>query len=229
MRTIFDERLAEIHRDLLQLGIVVNEAINKAIQAFVTKDVNLAEEIIENDLKINDKENEIDKKCTETIALQQPLATDLRRIIAVIRASSDLERMGDHAQNIAEVTINLKNEKHVPELEPIIQSMGNKIMKMSTDIIDAFVDFNVEAAREIALRDEEVDKHYNLLRLTAIDIMKENPDTAFSVSDYSFIGRDLEPIGDYVTNIGEGRDYLFVKWRNCRFRKTELKIKFYRI
>src|SRR5699024_10683923 len=99
MRTIFDERLAEIHRDLLQLGIVVNEAINKAInkaiQAFVTKDVNLAEEIIENDLKINDKENEIDKKCTETIALQQPLATDLRRIIAVIRASSDLERMGD--------------------------------------------------------------------------------------------------------------------------------------
>lgn len=208
MRTIFDERLAEIHRDLLQLGIVVNEAINKAIQAFVTKDVNLAEEIIENDLKINDKENEIDKKCTETIALQQPLATDLRRIIAVIRASSDLERMGDHAQNIAEATINLKNEKHVPELEPIIQSMGNKIMKMSTDIIDAFVDFNVEAAREIALRDEEVDKHYNLLRLTAIDIMKENPDTAFSVSDYSFIGRDLEPIGDYVTNIGEGIIYL---------------------
>lgn len=208
MRTIFDERLAEIHRDLLQLGIMVNEAINKAIQAFVTKDVNLAEEIIENDLKINDKENEIDKKCTEAIALQQPLATDLRRIIAVIRASSDLERMGDHAQNIAEATINLKNEKHVPELEPIIQSMGNKIMKMSTDIIDAFVDFNVEAAREIALRDEEVDKHYNLLRLTAIDIMKENPDTAFSVSDYSFIGRDLEPIGDYVTNIGEGIIYL---------------------
>lgn len=208
MRTIFDERLAEIHRDLLQLGIMVNEAINKAIQAFVTKDVNLAEEIIENDLKINDKENEIDKKCTETIALQQPLATDLRRIIAVIRASSDLERMGDHAQNIAEATINLKNEKHVPELEPIIQSMGNKIMKMSTDIIDAFVDFNVEAAREIALRDEEVDKHYNLLRLTAIDIMKENPDTAFSISDYSFIGRDLEPIGDYVTNIGEGIIYL---------------------
>ena len=208
MRTIFDERLAEIHRDLLQLGIMVNEAINKAIQAFVTKDVNLAEEIIENDLKINDKENEIDKKCTEAIALQQPLATDLRRIIAVIRASSDLERMGDHAQNIAEATINLKNEKHVPELEPIIQSMGNKIMKMSTDIIDAFVDFNVEAAREIALRDEEVDKHYNLLRLTAIDIMKENPDTAFSVSDYSFIGRDLERIGDYVTNIGEGIIYL---------------------
>ena len=142
------------------------------------------------------------------IALQQPLASDLRRIIAVIRAASNLERMGDHAQNVAEATINLKNERHIVELDPIIQTMGDKIIKMSTDIIDAFVDFNVQAAREIALRDEEVDKHYNLLRLTAIKIMEENPKTAFSVSDYSFIGRDLERIGDYVTNIGEGIIYL---------------------
>lgn len=208
MRTIFDEKLAEIHRDLLELGIMVNKAISKSVQAFITKDVKLAKEIIENDLVINDKENEIDKKCTEMIALQQPLASDLRRIIAVIRAASNLERMGDHAQNVAEATINLKNEKHIVELDPIIQTMGDKIIKMSTDIIDAFVDFNVQAAREIALRDEEVDKHYNLLRLTAIKIMEENPKTAFSVSDYSFIGRDLERIGDYVTNIGEGIIYL---------------------
>ena len=208
MRTIFDEKLAEIHRDLLELGIMVNKAISKSVKAFITKDVKLAKEIIENDLVINDKENEIDKKCTEMIALQQPLASDLRRIIAVIRAASNLERMGDHAQNVAEATINLKNEKHIVELDPIIQTMGDKIIKMSTDIIDAFVDFNVQAAREIALRDEEVDKHYNLLRLTAIKIMEENPKTAFSVSDYSFIGRDLERIGDYVTNIGEGIIYL---------------------
>lgn len=187
---------------------MVNKAISKSVQAFITKDVKLAKEIIENDLVINDKENEIDKKCTEMIALQQPLASDLRRIIAVIRAASNLERMGDHAQNVAEATINLKNEKHIVELDPIIQTMGDKIIKMSTDIIDAFVDFNVQAAREIALRDEEVDKHYNLLRLTAIKIMEENPKTAFSVSDYSFIGRDLERIGDYVTNIGEGIIYL---------------------
>lgn len=208
MRKLFDERLAEIHRDLLELGIMVNKAISKSVQAFINKDTHLAEEIIEEDLKINAKENEIDRKCTEMIALQQPLARDLRRIIAVIRASSDLERMGDHAQNIAEATINIKNEKHITELEDIIQAMGDKIIKMSTDIIDAFVDFNVEAAREIALRDEKVDRHYNLLRLTAIEIMKENPKTSFAASDYSFIGRDLERIGDYVTNIGEGIIYL---------------------
>lgn len=208
MRKIFDEKLAEIHRDLLQLGIMVNRAIYNSVKAFVTKDIHLADEIIKNDLFINQKENEIDKKCTEIIALQQPLASDLRRVIAVIRASSNLERMGDHAQNIAEATINLKDEKHIPKLETLFKSMGDKVIQMSADIIDAFVDFNVEAAQEIARRDEEIDNSYNLFRLTAIDIMKEDPSTVFAASDYSFIGRDLERIGDYITNIAEGIVYL---------------------
>lgn len=208
MRKIFDEKLAEIHRDLLQLGVMVNRAICKSVKAFVTKDIHLADEIIKNDLFINQKENEIDKKCTEIIALQQPLASDLRRVIAVIRASSNLERMGDHAQNIAEATINIKDEKQLTELETIFKAMGDKVIQMSTDIIDAFVDFNVEAAKEIAMRDEEIDNSYNLFRLTAIDIMKEDPNTVFAASDYSFIGRDLERIGDYITNIAEGIVYL---------------------
>lgn len=208
MRKIFDEKLAEIHRDLLQLGIMVNRAICNSVKAFVTKDIHLADEIIKNDLLINQKENEIDKKCTEIIALQQPLASDLRRVIAVIRASSNLERMGDHAQNIAEAVINIKNEKQLAELETIFKSMGDKVIQMSADIIDAFVDFNVEAAQEIARRDEEIDNSYNLFRLTAIDIMKEDPSTVFAASDYSFIGRDLERIGDYITNIAEGIVYL---------------------
>lgn len=208
MRKIFDEKLAEIHRDLLQLGVMVNRAICKSVKAFVTKDIHLADEIIKNDLFINQKENEIDKKCTEIIALQQPLASDLRRVIAVIRASSNLERMGDHAQNIAEATINIKDEKQLTELETIFKAMGDKVIQMSADIIDAFVDFNVEAAKEIAMRDEEIDNSYNLFRLTAIDIMKEDPSTVFAASDYSFIGRDLERIGDYITNIAEGIVYL---------------------
>src|SRR5699024_3807394 len=102
---------------------MVNKAISKSVQAFITKDVKLAKEIIENDLVINHKEYVIDKKCTEMIALQQPLASDWRRIISVIRAASNLERMGDHAQNVAEATINLKNERHIVELDPIIQTM----------------------------------------------------------------------------------------------------------
>lgn len=208
MRTVFDEKLAEIHRDLLELGVLVNRAITNAVKAFVNYDMELAKEIIDNDLRINKKENEIDQKCSAIIALQQPNTSDLRRVIAVIRASSNLERMGDHAQNIAEATINIKEEKHNPELEEIIRSMGIQVIQMSSDIIDAFVDFNVEAAEEIAHRDETVDNKYNLLRLTAIETMREDPETVLAASDYSFIGRDLERIGDYVTNIAEGIVYL---------------------
>lgn len=208
MRTVFDEKLAEIHRDLLELGVLVNRAITNAVKAFVNYDMELAKEIIDNDLRINKKENEIDQKCSAIIALQQPNTSDLRRVIAVIRASSNLERMGDHAQNIAEATINIKEEKHNPELEEIIRSMGIQVIQMSSDIIDAFVDFNVEAAEEIAHRDETVDNKYNLLRLTTIETMREDPETVLAASDYSFIGRDLERIGDYVTNIAEGIVYL---------------------
>lgn len=208
MRTIFDEKLAEIHNDLLELGAMVNKAIYKSVKSFVDHDVQLAEEIIKEDLAINKKENEIDRKCSEIIALQQPNTTDLRRVIAVIRAASNLERMGDHAQNVAEGTINIKGQKRNEELEELIQTMGNKVAQMSTDIIDAFVDFDVVAAREVAAKDEKVDNYYNLLRLTAIESMREDPELVLATSDYSFIGRDLERIGDYVTNIAEGIIYL---------------------
>ncbi len=208
MRTVFDEKLAEIHRDLLEMGGLVNRAIEQSVKAFGDHDVELAKNVVENDVTINRKENEIDKKTSEIIALQQPNTSDLRRIIAVIRAASNLERMGDHATNIAEATVNIKGQKRNAELEMLIASMGNKVIEMSVDIIEAFVDFDVDAAREIAARDEVIDQHYNLLRLTAIEAMREDPEVVLSSSDYSFVGRDLERIGDYVTNIGEGIIYL---------------------
>lgn len=208
MRTIFDEKLAEIHNDLIELGGLVNKAIAKSVKSFVDHDVQLAKEIIEEDLVINKKENEIDRKCSEIIALQQPNTSDLRRVIAVIRAASDLERMGDHATNVAEGTINVKGQKRNEELEDIIITMGKKVGKMSVDIINAFIDFDVVAAKEVAERDEELDNYYNLLRLTAIEAMREDPEVILASSDYTFIGRDLERIGDYITNIAEGLIYL---------------------
>lgn len=208
MRTIFDEKLAEIHNDLIELGGLVNKAIAKSVKSFVDHDVQLAKEVIEEDLVINKKENEIDRKCSEIIALQQPNTSDLRRVIAVIRAASDLERMGDHATNVAEGTINVKGQKRNEELEDIIITMGKKVGKMSVDIINAFIDFDVVAAKEVAERDEELDNYYNLLRLTAIEAMREDPEVILASSDYTFIGRDLERIGDYITNIAEGLIYL---------------------
>lgn len=208
MRTIFDEKLAEIHRDLSQLGRMVNEAIYKSVKALVNHDAELAQQVITGDEKINQKESDIDRKCHEIIALQQPNTTDLRRVLAVMRASSDLERMGDHAQSISKVTINVKGNKRDEGLENIISQMGEKISAMCTDIIDAFVEFDVAKAKETSKRDQEIDELYREVRFKAIELMKQDPDTVLASADYSFVGMHLERIGDYVTNIGEWIVYL---------------------
>ncbi len=208
MRTVFDQNLAELQRELLAMGVLVNRGISKSVEAFLTHDIELAQEVIEGDFRINDTEHMIDRKCQEIIAMQQPNAGDLRRIIAVLKASSNLERMGDHAENIAVITINIEDKKSDPELEALIKELAEIVAEMASDIIDAFVDFDVAAASEIAKRDVEVDKLYNNLRYTSVNSMIDNPDAVYVASDYSFIGMHLERIGDYVTNIAEAIVYL---------------------
>lgn len=208
MRTVFDEKLAEIHRDLLQLGRMANEAIYKSVKALVNHDADLARQVLAGDEKLNQKENDIDRKSYEIIALQQPNTTDLRRVLAVMRASSDLERMGDHAGSISQVTINVKGKKRDENLENIISEMGEKISVMCTDIIDAFVEFDVDKAKETAGRDIEIDELYKSLRFAAVELMKNDPDSVLAAADYSFVGMHLERIGDYVKNIGEWIVYL---------------------
>lgn len=208
MRTVFDRNLNELHREVLAMGVLVNRAIAKATEAFLKHDLDVAQEVIAGDARINDIEHSIDKKCHEVIAMQQPNAGDLRRIIAVLKASSNLERMGDHAGSIAKLTINILDKKNDAELEAIIFDLAEKVLFMGNDIIDAFVDFDVEAAREIATRDKKVDEQYGFLRRTAIQSMMDDPETVSAASDYSFIGMHLERIGDYVTNISESIIYL---------------------
>jgi phosphate transport system protein len=208
MRTVFDQKLDELHRDLLRLGLKTNEAISKAVKTFIQLDKDMAQEIIKEDKNINNMEREIEQKSTELIAVQQPNASDLRKIIAVLRATSTLERMADHAQNIAEATLNIRKNKRDEQLEAIIKEMFEKVQNMSKEILDAFVDFDVDKATEIAKRDIEVDKLYNELRMTTIKSMQKDPQTVNAGSDYAFIGMDLERIGDYVTNIAESIVYL---------------------
>lgn len=208
MRTVFNKSLDELQRELLAMGVLVNRGISKSVHAFLTHDIELAQEVIEGDLRINEMEHMIDRRCQEIIAMQQPNAGDLRRIIAVLKASSNLERMGDHAENIAEITINIKDKKSYLELEKLIEELAVIVVLMANDIIDAFVDFDVDAASEIAKRDIEVDEMYNNLRYKSVRSMLEDPEIVHVSSDYSFIGMHLERIGDYVTNIAESIIYL---------------------
>lgn len=208
MRTLFDESLVEIHGELSEMGRTVNTAIGKSVEALVRHDVAIATEVIENDLVINKKQNEIDQKCYEIIALQQPNTSDLRRILAVMRAASELERMGDHATNIADVTINVKGTKRDQELEEQISKMGEKLSSMSHDIIEAFVSFDVEQAVATAKEDQKIDDMYRELRSTAVSLMQKDPKYVFAAADYSFVGMHLERIGDYIKNIAEWIVYL---------------------
>ncbi len=208
MRTVFDQKLDELHRDLLELGVLVNRAIEKSVHAFNEFDLDLADEVSEDDKRINDKQHEIDEKSQQLIAMQQPNAKDLRRIIAVIRAASNLERMADHGKNISDVLhrMEIRDRNGVPE--ELINEMSVQVLEMSNSIIDAFVDFDVTRAIEVAARDRDVDKLYNELRYEAVQAMKKDPDIVGTASQYSFIGMDLERIGDYVKNIAEELVYL---------------------
>lgn len=208
MRTVFDEKLADIHWELSELGRAVNVAIKKAVDSLVTHDVDVANEVRENDENINQMQNDIDQKCYEIIALQQPNTLDLRRVLAVMRAASELERMGDHAVNIAEVTINVKGTKRDHHLEEQISAMGESLHSMCQDIIDAFVAFDVEKAYATAEKDSTIDQMYIDLRLTALDLMQKDPKYVLAAADYSFVGMHLERIGDYIKNIAEWIVYL---------------------
>lgn len=208
MRTIFDKKLEEIHRDLLQLGILVNNNIYNAVESFIENNLQQSQKVIDDDKIINAKKLEIDLKAIEIIALQHPNATDLRKVLSVMGASSSLERMGDHAKEISESTISIEGSKRKIELEKLIQQIGFQVMDMSKDIIDAFVDFNVETAKEIAARDREVDIKHQKLRFIGIELMKNDSDSVIATADYLFIGMHLERIGDYVTNVAEDIVYL---------------------
>lgn len=207
MRTVFDENLDELHRDILEMGVLVNRAIDKSIQAFIHHDLKMAEEVVEEDLRINRKESEIDTKSQQLIAMQQPTAYDLRRIISVMKASTNFERMADHAQNIAEATKNIKGNKRNKESEQLILDISKNVLKMTEGILDAFLTFDVERAIEITKYDTEVDKLYVKLRNAAVNTMKVDPETVSAASEYSFIGMDFERIGDYVKNIAEALVY----------------------
>lgn len=208
MRSVLDGQLDELHRKLMEQGVLVTRAIENSLHAFNANDSELGKQVMEEDKRINKMQHEIDLQSQQLIAMQQPNTRDLRRIIAVIRASSNLERMGDHAKNVAEVLRFVNTEERTKSLEEVINQMSDMVLEMTRNIIDAFVEFDVTRAIEIAARDREVDKVYEELRFAAVEEMQINPSHVDTASQYSFIGMDLERIGDYVKNIAEELVYL---------------------
>lgn len=203
MRQNFEAELNDLHVHFSEMGMMVNEAIHKSVKAFINHDKDLARSVIENDASINNREAELEDKCIELIALQQPVTSDLRKIITVMKASVDLERMGDHAVSISKSTIRVKGNQRVPEIEAAIAELGEKVKHSVEEALDAYLKFDVANAREVALKDNDIDADAHKITKACIDDMKRNPELVIGATDYILVTTYLERIGDYVTNISE--------------------------
>jgi phosphate transport system protein len=206
-RTAFEHQLSEIQEDMLVMASMVQVAIEQGIKSLTTRDVDLAHQIIADDLHINRKRYDTEEKCLELFATQQPLAGDLRTIVSVLHITVDLERMGDHAEGIAKIALMLADE---PQLKPYIDipRMAQIAIEMLIGSLEAFKQRDPQRAREICDRDDEVDALYEQNYRELLSFMIEDPKTIERATHLLWVAHNLERIADRVTNICERVVYL---------------------
>lgn len=208
LRTKFEEELDKLHNQFYSMGTEVLAQINKTVRAFVSHDRELAKEVIEEDDTINEFETKLEKKSLEIIALQQPVSNDLRTVITVLKASSDIERMGDHASSIAKATIRMKGEDRIPVVEEQINLMGKAVKHMVEEALNAYINADDAKAYEIAASDEVIDNYFREIQALAVEEIRKSPDAVFAGKEYFQVLMYLERIGDYARNICEWIVYL---------------------
>ena len=209
LRSQFEEELDKLHNQFYAMGNEVLGQINKTVRAFITHDRELAKEIIEADAKINEFELKLEQKSLEIIALQQPVSGDLRAVITVLKATSDLERMGDHAVSIAEATIRMKGEVRIPTVETEINKMGRQVRQLVESVLDLYLHKgDSDTAYDIAAKDELINQYFDDIRELTTEEIKKEPDTIITGRDYFQVISYLERIGDYAKNICEWVVYL---------------------
>ena len=205
--TVFDEELQHLKEKLLKMGSLVEDAIKNSIHALVERDNALAHKVIDNDRLVNTLDVEIDEESIRLIALRQPMASDLRFITMAMKITTDMERMGDLAVNVAERALELNEE---PVLKPYIDipKMRTIAQGMTRDALDAFVRKDKQLATDVIMRDDEVDdlKHDVLQELAFF--MAQDPSTVSRAMKISFVAQYLERIADHATNIAEMVIYL---------------------
>src|SRR5512143_2099125 len=181
---------------------MVDKAIDRSVEALKRRDMNEAQVIISDDFKINRKRFEIEERCMLLLATQQPMAKDLRAIAAVMHIITDLERMGDHAEGIAKVNLMMGDE---PLLKPLIDipEMADKSRDMLRRTLDAFIEADADAAKKIAMEDDQMDELYDRVYRDLVQIMIEDPSTVTRATYLLWVAHNLERIGDRITNICE--------------------------
>ena len=201
-RVTYDHELELLNKDLKEMAHMVEKAIEQTFVAFEDHNFLLAEDIIKGDRNVNDMERAIEARCLSLILRQQPVAGDLRQVSTALKVVTDLERIGDHASDIAELILRLKSDrayhivKHLPEMAAAAQQMVH-------DAIEAFINRDLEAAMNIIKQDDQVDELFNNVKSDVIDLLKVSPGQADQGIDLLMVAKYLERIGDHAVNVCE--------------------------
>ena len=202
VRVTYELELEKLNQDLKEMAHMVENAIEQTFVAFEDQNHEKAEEIIKGDRTINDMERAVESRCLSLILRQQPVACDLRQVSTALKVVTDLERIGDHASDIAELILRIKVE-HAYHIVKHLPTMAAAAQKMVHDASEAFIAQDLEAAMEIIKRDDEVDTLFNQVKTDVIDLLKTSPNQADQGIDLLMVAKYLERIGDHAVNVCE--------------------------
>ncbi|RKI64270.1 phosphate transport system regulatory protein PhoU [bacterium 1xD42-67] len=203
MRSKFDEQLALMKNELIQMGALCEEAISLAAKALTDGDKTLAEKVGHLEGEIDQMERDIEALCLKLLLQQQPVARDLRQISAALKIITDMERIGDQASDIAEIILAMLAEGYVPEDVGHIREMARETIKMVTESVDSYVRQDIEPARAVIAHDDTIDRYFTQVRAVLIQKIAESPMVGEHALDLLMIDKYLERIGDHAVNIAE--------------------------
>lgn len=202
MRSKFEEQLSELNEEMINMGTMIEASIAKAVKALNQNDVEAAREIMKGDVEIDKAQKKIENICFNLLILQQPVARDLRNITAAMKMVTDMERIGDHAADISEMTI-LMAKGGSPEILPHITKMASETVLMLNWSIEAYVEKNKEKAKNVIAHDDIVDSLFDEVKKDMIQMILEDPEAGERVVDLLMVAKYFERIGDHATNIAE--------------------------
>ena len=202
MRTRFDEQLKQLNNEMIQMGSLIENAIQNAVRAFFDKDTELAKKIMDNDEVVDQEQKKIENICFQLLIQRQPVARDLRTITAALKMVTDMERIGDHAADISELTVVMADHNEIMNRDDI-KKMSAEAVMMLLHAIEAYVERDMDKAKEVIAHDDVVDELFIKVKSELIEAISRNPDCGEYAADLLMINKYLERIGDHATNIAE--------------------------